>query len=179
MTAVLLKLFSGVMSIVVFLSGMFPALFDGKKYINPYGKEVYIGQFHYHYRPVVYDDYSALKEIGNNPGCIVYSLPEKYEKEYFEENSLVIFSVEMQHNDYRIWIKSVAEVGDTLEVEYSVITDGKIHAMLYSLYTSEVIIETSKNIKNIELKESEIVVPFDIEYIDQDPFMLFSDGTYL
>lgn len=127
----------------------------------------------------IYNDYDSLRELGNNIGCSVYSLPEKYEKEYFENNSLVIFSVTRQHNDYRIWIKSVAEVGDTLEVEYSVITDGTMHDTLYHLYASEVIIETSKNIKNVELKESEIVVPFDVEYIDQDPFMLFEGGTYV
>lgn len=179
MTAIIVKTLSAVMSVVVFLSGMFPALFGGKVYIDPYGEETHIGQFHYHHQPKIYDNRETLMKLGNGPGCIVYSMPEKYEEEYFENNSLVIFSVERQHKDYRIWIKSIAEVGDTLEVEYSVITDGTMHDTLYHSYTSEVIIETSKNIKNVELKESEIVVPFDIEYIDRDPFVLFSDGTYV
>lgn len=178
MTAILVKILSAMMSIVVFLSGTFPALFGGKEYIDPYGEEVYIGQFHWHPNPKIYNDYDTLRAIGGK-GCLVYSLPEIYENEYFENNSLVIFSVEVPHDDYRIWIKSIAEVGDTLKVEYSVITDGRIHAMLYERYISEVIIETSKNIKNVELKKNDTVVPFNIELIDQDPLMLFRDGTYV
>lgn len=161
-----------------FLSGMFPALFGGKEYIDPYGEDVHIGDFYYFYQPRIFNDYETLREV-RGIGCVVYGLPEEYEREYFENNALVIFSVEMPHDDYRIWVKSVAEVGDTLEVEYSIITDGRMHAMLYERYTSEVIIETSKNIKNVELKESENIIPFDIEYIDQDPLMLFRDGTYV
>ena len=178
MTAIIMKILSAFMSIVVFLSGAFPALFRDKEYIDPYGDEVYIGEFHSFNEPEIFNDYETLRKVRGNT-CHVYGLPEIYETEYFEENSLVIFSVERQHEDYRIWIKSVAEVGDTLEVEYTVITDGTMHDMLYHSYSSEVRIETSKNIKNVELKESEIVVPFDIEYIDQDPLMLFRDGTYV
>lgn len=177
MTAILLKLFSGVMSIVVFLSGAFPALFNGKQHINPYGNEVYIGDFHAFSEPKIFDNKEALKNIHVN-SCHVYGLPEEYESDFFEEKSLVILSVDMSHDDYRIWVKSVAEIGDTLEVEYSVITDGRMHAMLYQHYSSEIIIETSKNIKNVKIIKDEIIVPFNVEWIEQDPLMLFADGTY-
>lgn len=172
MTAILVKILSMLMSVVVFLSGTFPALFDGKQYINPYGDEVYIGEFYWHPTPKIYNDYETLSKAGGI-GCIVYGLPERYDSEYFENNSLVIFSVEESHDDYRVWIKSVAENGDTLEVEYSVISDYRIHAAIYQRYISEVIIETSKNIKNVDLKRNDITVPFDIELIDQDPLMQF------
>lgn len=49
MTVILVKFLSSIMSVVVFLSGVFPAFFGGKEYIDPYGDEVYIGQLNYYH----------------------------------------------------------------------------------------------------------------------------------
>lgn len=178
MTAILVKILSMLMSAVVFLSGTFPALFDGKQYIDPYGDEVHIGDFYYFHKPEIINDYETLSNIGSK-GCIVYGLPERYDSEYFKDNSLVIFSVKMSHEYFRIWVKSVVENGDTLEVEYGVVEDYVLHALIVNEQTSEIIIETSKNIKNVELVRSDITVPFDIKYIDQDPTTYFDEFYYM
>lgn len=174
MTAVITKILSAMMSVVVLLSGAFPALFGGKVYIDPYGDEVYIGDFHGFNEPRVFNDYETLSKVGAG-GCLVYGLPEEYKSDFFENNSLVIFSVDMSHKDYRIWVKSVVENGDTLEVEYTVITDRRMHALLYQRYSSEIIIETSKNIKNVKVTKDELTVPFNVEWIDQNPHMYFDE----
>lgn len=162
MTGLLLKFVSAFMSVIVFLSGTFPALFDGKQYINPYGDEVHICEFYYFPQPKVISDYETFSNLGSG-GCIVYLPPEDYDSEFFETKSLACFSIEKDHEDFRVFIKSIKENGDTLDVEYCVISDMSIRAGIYSVYTCEILIEVSKNIKNINLISSEKTIYSDVE----------------
>ncbi|MBE6819457.1 MAG: hypothetical protein E7516_00185 [Ruminococcaceae bacterium] len=156
-----MKLISFFISVIVFLSGTFPVLFDGKVYINPYGDEVHICEYYYFPETKVFSERETFSKYGGN-GCMVYEPPEEYNSEYFENKSLVCFSV-METQDFRVWIKSITEDGDTLNVEYCVIKDTKLHAQLYTVYSCEIFIEVSKNIKNINLISSEKTIPFDVE----------------
>ena len=162
MAAVLLKFVSALMSVIVFLSGAYPALFGGKQYINPYSDDVHVCEFYWFSSPRIISDYETFKNLGSG-GCIVYDAPEDYDSEFFKTKSLACFSIEKDHDDFRVFIKSIKENGDTLDVEYCVISDNSIHALIYSVYTCEILIEVSKNIKNINLIQSEKTVYFDVE----------------
>lgn len=162
MTAIIMKIISAVMSVVVLISGAFPGLFGGKTYINPYGDEVHICSFYYFPEPKVISDYQTFSTL-HYGGCLVYGAPEEYDSEFFETKSLVCFSVQEPQENFRVWVKSVSEKGDTLEVEYCVIREEGMYAMLYRTFECEIIIEVSKNIKNVKLIPSEKTVSFDVE----------------
>lgn len=162
MAAILLKLASAFMSVIVFFSGTFPVLFDGKQYINPYSDDVHVCEFYYFPQPEVISDYETFSNLGRG-GCIVYDAPEDYDSEFFKTKSLACFSVKKDHEDFRVFIKSIKENGDTLDVEYCVISDTSIHAAIYSVYTCEILIEVSKDIKNINLISSEKTISYDVE----------------
>lgn len=162
MAAVLLKFVSALMSVIVFLSSTFPALFGGKQYINPYSDDVHVCEFYYFPSPRIISDYETFTNLDSG-GCIVYMPPEDYESEFFENKSLACISLTKEDNDFRVFIKSIKENGDTLDVEYCLINENStIHAP-FSLYKCEILIEVSKNIKNINLISSEKTVYFDVE----------------
>ncbi len=165
MAAVLLKFVSALMSVIVFLSGAFPALFGGKQYINPCGDDVHVCNFYYFPGPEIISDYETFSNLGSG-GCIVYDAPEDYDSEFFETKSLACFSLMNEENDFRVFIKSIKENGDTLDVDYCLINEySTIHALIGigTYYECDIIIEVSKNIKNINLIQSEKTVYFDVE----------------
>lgn len=162
MAAILIKISSTFMSLIVFISGVFPGLFGGKQYISPYSDDVHVCEFYYFPQPKVISDYETFENIGSG-GCIVYLPPEDYDSEFFKTKSLACISVKRDHEDFRVFIKSIKENGDTLDVEYCVIRDNSIKESIYNVYTCEILIEVSKNIKNINLISSEKTVCFDVE----------------
>lgn len=151
MSAIIIKILSAAMSVVVFLSGTFPVAFGGNKYINPYGEEVFIGDFYYFPEPEVISDRETFSELGYG-GSIRYDSPKEYD---FETSSVAAFSVEMSHSHFKIIIKSIYENGDTLFVDY-IIVEPELHDMMYNRTVTGVVIETSKNIKNIELTSQKV-----------------------
>ena len=141
MTAILLKFVSFFMSAIVFISGMFPALFDGKVYIDPKGDKVTvvdgvdIGD-----DALIIKDYESYKALGD--------IGVSYDKEFFETNNLAIFTKEY-HYQYDFHLVSVSIKDDKyVDVKYY-IDQRDFIALLYSPTFITVIIETSKNTLSI------------------------------
>ena len=83
MTAVLFKIVSVFMSVIAFVSGMFPALFDGKVYIDPNGDKVtIIENVDIGDDALVIKDYESFKALGD--------IGVSYDEELFETNNLAI-----------------------------------------------------------------------------------------
>lgn len=147
------KVISAVMSLVIFLSGTFPALFNGEKYINPYGEEVIISEFIYSLRtPWIFSDYNDFDNF-HYGYCVVYDTPKDYEREFFENKNLVVVREEQDNKDFDVIVKSIKEKEDTLIVEYVTIVYPEYE---YHPESINIFIETSKNIKNVEIKEKTI-----------------------
>lgn len=147
------KFISAVMSVVIFLSGAFPAIFDGEKYINPYGEEVIISEFTYGLRsPWIFSDYERYYNFhyGN---CVVYDPPKDYKEDFFKEKNLVVICEEQENNEFDVIVKSIKEKGDTLIVEYVTILGAEDN---YHPESVNIFIETSKNIKKVEIIEKTI-----------------------
>ena len=75
MAIILSKIFAGIMSVVVMLSGWFPALFGGKEYIDPYSSDVLVSSeicFTDIKKPMVITDHeTALKHFGFEENGVV------------------------------------------------------------------------------------------------------------
>lgn len=141
MTAVLLKVLSGVMSVIVMLSGAFPALFGGKVYIDPNGDKVTvvdgvdIGD-----DALVIKDYESFRALGD--------LGVTYDEKFFETNSLAVFTKE-HHCEYEFSLVSVSiRDGKYVDAKYYIDNRGFVAAW-YSPTFKTVIIETSKDVISV------------------------------
>ena len=113
MTAVLFKIVSVFMSVIAFVSGMFPALFDGKVYIDPNGDKVTIidcldidiGD-----DALVIKDYESYKALGD--------LGVTYDEEFFETSNLAIFSQEHHSADDFYLVSVSIRDGKYMDVKY-------------------------------------------------------------
>ena len=144
MTAIIFKLVSAVMSVVVFLSGAFPGLFGDKEYIYPGSDGVTIinkkiSDNFIHDSAVIkdYESFEALGDIGVD-----------YDAEYFEENALAIVTLEYQTGD-EVYIKSIYKDGAGYEIEYYYL-DHNI-TMIYSPEYMTFIIPAAKDTKFVHL----------------------------
>lgn len=136
-----MKLISFFMSVIVFLSGTFPALFDGKVYIDPNGDKVtIIENVDIGDDALVIKDYESFKALGD--------LGVSYDEEFFETNNLAIFTKEY-HYQYDFHLVSVSIRDDKyVDVKYY-IDHRDFIALFYSPTFRTVIIETSKNTLSI------------------------------
>ena len=136
-----MKLISFFMSVIVFLSGTFPALFDGKVYIDPNGDKVtIIENVDIGDDALVIKDYESFKALGD--------IGVSYDEEFFETNNLAIFTKEY-HYQYDFHLVSVSIKDDKyVDVKYYIDHRGFI-ALFYSPTFRTVIIETSKNTLSI------------------------------
>ncbi len=134
MTAIFLKLISAVMSVIVFLSGTFPALFGGREYVYPNGDEVTIIDKNISRDSIIIKDYESFEALGD--------IGVDYDAEYFEENALAIITLEYQTGD-ELFVKSIYKDGAVYEIEYYCF-DYNL-TMLYSPEYMTFIIETTKD----------------------------------
>ena len=141
MTAILFKIVSVFMSVIAFISGMFPALFDGKVYIDPNGDKVtIIENVDIGDDALVIKDYESFKALGD--------IGVSYDEEFFETNNLAIFTKEY-HYQYDFHLVSVSIRDDKyVDVKYY-IDHRDFIALFYSPTFRTVIIETSKNTLSI------------------------------
>lgn len=159
MAAVLLKFVSALMSVIVFLSGAFPALFGGKQYINPYGDDVLIGDDSPFYisgidSPVVISDYETAKYYAEK--CFLEA--DDINEIFFENYNMVYIPVIIPNLANEVYVNSIAENSNVLEVEYSIVHDTCIGGTMLSF--SSILVCTSKNITQVEVNKKSITVPF-------------------
>ncbi len=156
MSAILLKVFSVVMSVLVTLSGTFPALFGNRVFSDPvYGSLVDDGTLlnvGFLEEAIIISDYETAKNLFNEDQT--GELNEKY----FEKGNIIMFSVTIPNSSCKVFVNSIAECGDTVEIGYSLVRDRCVGATVISRVT--VCVAVSKNIENVKLDETEVFVPF-------------------
>lgn len=131
----LTRLISAVMSVVVFLSGAFPALFGGKEYINPDGDTVTVVDAAVANDTLIIKDHEAFKALGD-VGVV-------YDEAFFNDNALAIITVEYQNGD-EFYLKSICKNGTKIEVDYMVVDKNLTY--LYSPAYKTIIVETGRDI---------------------------------
>lgn len=153
MALILSKLFAGIMSVVVMLSGMFPALFGGKEYIDPYSSDVLVSSeisFADIEEPMVITDHeTALKHFEENG-----ELNEKF----FEESNLVAIPVTIPNSVCKVFVESVSVKDDKVTIKYSVVRDECIGVTVMS--ADIIMIAVDKDVKEVEITEKSVTVPF-------------------
>ena len=155
MAIVLSKVFAGLMSVVVMISGMFPALFGGKEYVDPSGENVSVGCKIYFSgidgATVITDCETALTHFGEEENG-------KYDEDFFEKSNLVVIPVTLTNLACKVFVESVAVKNDKVFVNYSVVRDTCFGATVMS---SEIIlIEVDKDVEKVKAFEKKITVPF-------------------
>lgn len=134
MQIIMLKIISAIMSVVVMLSGAFPFLFAGRKYINPNDDSVSVVEKSVVDGSLIIKDYQSYKELGD--------IGVDYTEEYFENNALAISTIEYQTGD-EIYIKSIYKKETIYTIEYYYLD--KNMTMIYSPEYMTFIIETTKD----------------------------------
>lgn len=142
MTAIFVKFLSVMMSVVAFLSGMFPALFGGKLYIDPNGNEVtVVSDIDIGEENLIINDYDEFKKLGD--------MGINYSEDFFEEKSLAVATIKMQEDD-KLYILSIFTEGTNVEMEYLIDYGQGLAAQLGKIYMPDdktVFIEIDKNIQ--------------------------------
>lgn len=135
-----MKLISFFMSVIVFLSGTFPALFDGKVYIDPDGDKVtIIENVDIGDDALVIKDYESYKALGD--------LGVTYDEEFFETSNLAIFSQEHHSADDFYLVSVSIRDGKYMDVKYYI--KNNIKVAMYIPANKTIVIETSKELISI------------------------------
>ncbi len=137
------------------LSGMFPALFGGKEFINPNSGEVFVSSevsFRDIYEPMVISDHeTAVKHFG-------FEENGHLNERFFEGANIVVIPVTISNSVCKVFVESVAVKDDKVFVNYSVVRDGCIGLTVMS--AEVILIAVEKNITEVEATEKEVTVPF-------------------
>ena len=156
MAAVLLKVFSSIMSVIVTLSGMFPVAFGNRVYIDPVENTTVLGGGFISY--VYFDEPTVVSDFETAESNFGEGETGDFNEDFFEKFNLVCIPVVIPSTNYRVFVSSVAEREDTAEVKYRLVNDGCVGATMISHAT--ICIKVSKNIKNIEVTAARAFVPF-------------------
>ncbi len=155
MAMILSKLFAGIMSVVVMLSGMFPALFGGEVFIDPTSANVLsISEISFTgiEEPMVITDYeTALKHFD-------FEENGELNERFFEESNLVVIPVTIPNSVCKVFVESISVNNDKVTVKYSVVRDGCIGLTVMS--AEIIMIAVDKNVKEVEATEKSVTVPF-------------------
>lgn len=155
MALILSKLFAEIMSVVVMLSGMFPALFGGKEYIDPYSSDVLVSSeisFADIEEPMAITDHeTALKYFG-------FEENGELNERFFEVSNIVAIPVTIPNSICKVFVESISVNNDKVTVKYSVVRDGCIGATIMS--SDIILIAVDKNVREVETTEKNITVPF-------------------
>ncbi len=155
MAIILSKIFAGIMSVVITLSGMFPALFGGREFIDPNSDKVsVVSSFGYNDvdKAEVITDYETFNNLlgaKENGG---------FNESFFEESNLAVIPVTIPNSACRVFVESVAEKNNKVIVSYSVVRDGCFGATVMS--TDIILIAVSKDVEKVRAYEKNMIVPF-------------------
>lgn len=155
MAIILSKIFAGIMSVVITLSGMFPALFGGMNYIEPNMESASVFQgisVKDIDEALVISDYETAKKH------FVTEENEEISEEFFEESNLIIIPVTIPNSACRVFVESVAVKNGKANVSCSVVRDGCIGLTVMS--TEIILIAVDKEIEDVSVFEKNVIVPF-------------------
>lgn len=155
MAIILSKIFAGIMSVVITLSGMFPALFGGKEFIDPNSDKVSIvSSFVYNdvdKAEVItdYEKFNSLLGVKENG---------EFNKSFFEEFNLVVIPVAIPNSACEVFVESVIVKNDKVTVNYSVVRDSCFGATVIS--TEIIFIAVDKDVEDVISFKKNVIVPF-------------------
>ena len=155
MAIVLSKIFAGLMSVVVTISGMFPVLFGGKEFIDPSQGDVNA------FRGLSFSGIAEATVIGDYEAFVEHFSVEEDEedfKSFFEESNLVVIPVSIPNSVCEVFVESVAVKNDKVFVNYIVVRDGCIGLTIMS--AEVVLIAVDKGVKEIAATKKDVTVPF-------------------
>lgn len=155
MAAILLKIFAGIMSVVVMLSGWFPALFGGDVFINPNSGDVLTASeicFTGIEVPMVITDHeTALKHFD-------FEENGELNEKFFEVSNIVAIPVTIPNSVCKVFVESVSVKDSKVTVKYSVVRDRCVGVTLIS--EELILISVDKNVKEVEAIEKSVIIPF-------------------
>ena len=155
MAIILSKIFAGIMSVVVMLSGWFPALFCGKEYIDPNSSDVLVSSeicFTDIKEPMVITDHeTALKHFD-------FEENGELNEKYFEVSNIVAIPVTVPNSVCKVFVESISVDNDKVTVKYSVVRDRCVGVTLVS--EELILISVDKNVEEVEATEKSVTVPF-------------------
>ncbi len=147
MTTLLIKVSSVFMSIIVFLSNAFPAVFGGKTYVDPNGDSVTIVEnVDIGDENLVISDYESFKALGD--------VGISYGEDFFKTNNLAVFSVEYDER-YSFYVTSICIDGKNMETRFYVDPPKGFIALIYTPAHKTVFIETSKDVTMLRSIEAD------------------------
>ncbi len=152
MEALFLRIISLVLSALMFVFNSVSAVFPGIFPDEPIENNAYVcdGELFIFGESIVVGDYVTWLSINGNA-------VKEYDWKYFFTKSLAAVKVTLPDPGYTIEEIAATENGDTLEVSYKLFSgDGEYAAVECP---KVIIIETSKNIKQIEITEEKVVRP--------------------
>ncbi|MBR2868281.1 MAG: hypothetical protein IKB88_04330 [Clostridia bacterium] len=155
MAIVLSKIFAGLMSVIVTISGMFPVLFGGKEFIDPNGDEVrVVSSIAYNNidEAAVITDFETFNKL--------FGVEENGElnKKFFEESNLAVIPVTLTNSVCEVFVETVSVKDNKVTVSYSVVTDGCFGAAVMSEET--ILIAVGKNVEKVTAYGKNLAVPF-------------------
>lgn len=154
MAIILSKIFAGIMSVVVMLSGWFSALFCGKEYIDPNSSDVLVSSeicFTDIKEPMVITDHeTALKHFD-------FEENGELNEKYFEVSNIVAIPVTVPNSVCKVFVESVSVKDDKVTVKYSVVRDRCVGVTLVS--EELILISVDKNVEEVEATEKSVTVP--------------------
>lgn len=139
------KIIAFFMSLITFVTGLFGGIFappdDG--YVALKNSSISISNGKY----LIIDNYDDFIEaIGE-----IKDETEKYDEEYFETKSILVFNATLPQTNYYVVCDSIDEAGETVTVRYHLENDGDFGLTMIS--SQSVIVEIEKDISELVLFE--------------------------
>ncbi len=156
MSAILLKVFSSVMSVIITLSATFPVAFGNRIYIDPVENTTVLGSEFISQK--YFEETTVVSDLETVESVFDEAETGEFSGDFFENFNLVCIPVVLPSTSYKVFVSSVAEKADTAEVKYKLVNDGCVGATMISHAT--ICITVSKNIKNADVSATKVVVPF-------------------
>lgn len=155
MAIILSKIFAGIMSVVITLSGMFPALFGGKEFIDPNSGDVLVSS------EIPFKDIDEAMVISDYETFMKHfdfeELGEPNER-FFEVGNVVVIPVTIPNSACRVFVESVIVKNDKVVVSYSVVRDSCFGATVMS--TEIIFIAVDKDVEDVISFKKNAIVPF-------------------
>lgn len=162
MEALLLKVLSMILSVLMFFNNAFSLILPDEPVENVtgiYGAELFETDGE---ASVISDYISWYTTVDKNS-----VLHGKYDWKFFFNRNIALVTVELPNQGYTVRVDSVSENGETLELEYTLIEGNGEHGA--SVGYEVILIETSKNIKSVSASG---------EIINKTPEVIPSDNYY-
>lgn len=137
------KIIALFMSLITFITGLFGGIFappvDGYVALKNTAVSIDNGKY------IIIDNYNDFVETVGE----IKNETKKYDEEYFEAKSVLIFKATLPQTNYDVVCDSIVEIGNTVTVNYHVENNGEIGLTVVS--SQAVLVEISKDIETANI----------------------------